>query len=89
VLTGGLGDLVADDLTEQDQVRFGQNFGTVTDLQVGPYGEVYVTSHDRGTVYRLPEPSFAIAMLAGSLAVAVAGRARGIRSARGSATRWR
>jgi glucose/arabinose dehydrogenase len=80
VLTGGLSDLVADDLTEQNQLRFGQNFGLVTDMQVGPDGAVYVTGHDRGTVYRLPEPSFAIAMLAGSLAVAVAGRARGIRS---------
>jgi glucose/arabinose dehydrogenase len=80
VLTGGLGDLVADDATEQNQVLFGQNFGTVTDMQVGPDGAVYVISHSLGTVYRLPEPSFAITMLAGSLGLAVLARARRTRS---------
>jgi glucose/arabinose dehydrogenase len=76
VLTGGLADLVADDLTERNQVRFGENFGSVTDIQVGPDNAVYVTSIGRGTVYRLPEPSLAMSMIAGSLALAVLGRSR-------------
>jgi glucose/arabinose dehydrogenase len=75
-LGGDLADLVADSVSERDQVRFGQNFGSVTDLQVGPDGAVYVTAIGRGTVYRLPEPSFAAMVLAGALGVAVAARAR-------------
>ena len=51
---GGLADLVADDTTEQNLVRFGQGFGSVTDIQIGPNGVVYVTSIGNGTVYRLP-----------------------------------
>ena len=81
VLAGGLADLVADDLTERNQVRFGESFGSVTDIQVGPDDAVYVTSIGRGTVYRLPEPSFATLMVAGSLAVVFLARTRGIRSA--------
>jgi glucose/arabinose dehydrogenase len=80
VLTGGLADLVADDVTERDQVRFGQNFGAVTDLQIGPDGAVYVVGIGRGTVYRLPEPSLATMMLAGAASLAVASRARRFRS---------
>ena len=76
VLTGGLADLVADDVAERDQVRFGQSFGLVTDLQIGPEGALYVSSFGHGTVYRLPEASFAILLAAGSIAVAVAGRVR-------------
>lgn len=70
-----LDDLVADDTTEQNLLRFGQNFGAVTDIQVGPDGGVYVTSLGNGTVYRLPEPSTTVMLLVGSLAVAL-GRLR-------------
>lgn len=69
VLADPLDDLVADDTTEQNLVRFGQNFGAVTDIQVGPDGDVYVTSIGNGTIYRLPEPSATVMMLVGSLAV--------------------
>jgi glucose/arabinose dehydrogenase len=71
VLGTPLDDLVADDTTEQNLVRFGQNFGTVTDIQIGPNGDVYVTSLGNGTVYRLPEPSATVMLLVGSLAVAL------------------
>jgi glucose/arabinose dehydrogenase len=76
VLTGVLADLVANDVAEQNLSRFGQGFGSVTDIQIGPEGAVYVTSIGDGTVYRLPEPSFALMMLVGSAAVAFARRFR-------------
>ncbi len=44
VLTGGLADLVADTGAETASLVFGRNFGTVTDLQIGPDGALYVTS---------------------------------------------
>jgi glucose/arabinose dehydrogenase len=69
VLGEPLDDLVADDTTEQNLVRFGQSFGAVTDIQVGPDGDVYVTSIGNGTIYRLPEPSATVMLLVGSLAV--------------------
>ncbi len=75
VLGGLLGDLVADSVVERDLVEFGQGFGAVTDIQVGPGGPVYVTSLGDGTVYRLPEPSVTAMLLVGSLAVAL-GRLR-------------
>ena len=76
VLAGRLADLVADDTTEQNLVRFGQDFGPITDIQIGPDTVVYVTSIGNGTVYRiLPEPSTTLMLLVGSLAVAL-GRPR-------------
>jgi aldose sugar dehydrogenase len=81
VLTGGLADLVADTAAERSAVEFGSDFGSVTDIQIGPEGGVYVTSIGDGTIYRiLPEPSFALMMLVGSAAVALARRFRGIES---------
>ena len=44
VLTGDLADLVADDTTERNAVRFGQDFGSVTDIEIGPDGGAYVVS---------------------------------------------
>jgi aldose sugar dehydrogenase len=81
VLTGGLADLVADSVAERDAVTFGTGFGAVTDIQIGPEGAVYVTSIGDGTIYKiLPEPSTAVMLLVGSLALAVGRRLRGIRS---------
>jgi glucose/arabinose dehydrogenase len=81
VLTGDLADLVADNVTEQNLSRFGQGFGSVTDIQIGPEGAVYVTSIGDGTVYKiLPEPSTAVMLLVGSLALAAGKRLRRIRS---------
>ena len=77
MLTGDLADLVADDVAEQNESRFGQAFGSITDIQIGPEGAVYVTSIADGTLYRIvPEPTFAWMMLAGSAAVAFGRRVR-------------
>jgi glucose/arabinose dehydrogenase len=83
VLSGGLADLVADSTSERDSVRFGQNFGPITDVQVGPDGGVYVTSIGNGTIYRiLPEPSAPLALLVGAIALALARRAHPLRTER-------
>jgi len=80
VLGGNLADLVADTAVETNSVRFGQGFGPITDIQVGPDSNVYVTSIGNGTVYRIvPEPPAASAMLAGSLVVALLHRRRALR----------
>jgi glucose/arabinose dehydrogenase len=77
VLSGGLTDLVADNVSERDAVQFGSNFGSVTDIQPGPDGGIYVTSIGRGTVYRImPEPSGSAMLLVGALAVGCARRFR-------------
>jgi glucose/arabinose dehydrogenase len=69
-LTGGLADLVADSVTERDQIQFGTGFGAVTDIQVGPDGAAYVTSITDQTIFRIvPEPSVGAMLLAGSLAL--------------------
>lgn len=68
VLSGGLADLVADDLAERNAVRFGQGFAGVTDIQIGPDGAAYVTSLGAGIIYRLapiPEPTSIVLLLAG------------------------
>ncbi len=53
-----LEDRVADnlckfDLTESESLLFGRNFGTVTDLQNGPNGSMYVVSIDTGSVFEI------------------------------------
>jgi glucose/arabinose dehydrogenase len=52
VLNGPLADKVADNLDELKSVIFGKGFGTITDLQVGPDGYLYVLTID-GTIYRI------------------------------------
>jgi glucose/arabinose dehydrogenase len=55
VLSGPLLDKKADTNYETSSVIFGRKFGTVTDLQVGPDGNLYVLSnykHD-GTVFKI------------------------------------
>jgi glucose/arabinose dehydrogenase len=57
-LTGfpGLADAVAEDATEAAPLVVGFAFGGITDLEVGPDGDVYVVSFS-GSVYRLgPAP---------------------------------
>jgi glucose/arabinose dehydrogenase len=57
VLSGGLRDLVAEGTAEEEAVRFGSGFGTITDLKVGPDGAVYALNYDLGNIYRItPEP---------------------------------
>lgn len=55
VLTGPLADKTADNNQETGGVTFGRNFGIITDLQIGPDGNLYVLSnykHD-GTVFKV------------------------------------
>ncbi len=56
-LTGDLADLVFNKKDNGSQIIFGQNFGIVTDMEVGPDGYLYVVSGDRGTdegaIYRI------------------------------------
>jgi glucose/arabinose dehydrogenase len=47
-----LQDLVADDATEQNLLRIGQGFGAITDLEIGPDGDLYVVSIF-GNIYRI------------------------------------
>jgi glucose/arabinose dehydrogenase len=51
-LTGALADKVANTPQESQQVVFGQGFGTITDLQVGPDGYLYVLTFG-GNIYRI------------------------------------
>jgi aldose sugar dehydrogenase len=53
-----LADRVADnlckfDLTESESLLVGRNFGTVTDLQTGPNGNLFVVSIDTGSVFEV------------------------------------
>jgi aldose sugar dehydrogenase len=49
----GLGDLVADSVAERNQLVFGSGFAGVTDLEIGPDGDVYAVSIGMGTIYRI------------------------------------
>jgi glucose/arabinose dehydrogenase len=92
-LTGfsGVADLVADSAAERNQFLFGSNFSSVTDLEIGPDGRLYVVSIGRGTVYRIdgPEPGPPAvpalarpALLSLALALAAGGAAALVRSRR-------
>lgn len=48
VLEGPLEDKKSDNEVELKQVIFGQNFGAITDLEVGPEGYLYVLSLYQG-----------------------------------------
>jgi len=59
VLTGPLADKTADNNQETGGVTFGRNFGIITDLQIGPDGNLYVLSnykHD-GTIFKISSKS--------------------------------
>jgi hypothetical protein len=50
-----LADKTADHNQETGSITFGRNFGIITDLQIGPDGNLYVLSnykHD-GTVFKI------------------------------------
>jgi aldose sugar dehydrogenase len=53
LLKGPLADKVADSDNELDNVVFAGFGGTVTDLEIGPDGYLYVLSHDQGRIYRI------------------------------------
>lgn len=56
-LKGDLSDSVLNRKDNARQIIFGENFGIVTDLQVGPDGYLYIVSGNRGTdagaIYRI------------------------------------
>lgn len=50
-------DLEADTNAEADQLLLGTGFGNVTDLEIGPDGNVYVVGLVAGAVYRIQHPT--------------------------------
>lgn len=56
-LSGNLADLVLNKNDNSSKITFGENFGAITDLEVGPDGLLYVLSGikatDEGSVYRI------------------------------------
>jgi aldose sugar dehydrogenase len=53
VLGNLLDDKVADTDEELQGVTFGNDFGIITDLEVGPDGYLYVVSYSHGEIYRI------------------------------------
>jgi glucose/arabinose dehydrogenase len=52
VLEGPLADKVADTDEENEGIIFGQGFGAITDIEVGPDGYLYIVGF-QGTIYRI------------------------------------
>jgi glucose/arabinose dehydrogenase len=52
LLTGPLSDHMADTPEEEQSLIFGQGFGVVTDIKVGPDGYLYILGYD-GTIYKI------------------------------------
>jgi glucose/arabinose dehydrogenase len=52
VLEGSLADKLADTDNENEGIIFGQGFGAITDIEVDPYGYLYVVGF-QGTIYRI------------------------------------
>lgn len=64
VLSGSLGDGVADKTSELAKVLLGGGFNGITDLKVGPDGLLYVLSFFDGAIYRISRrPSFGVSSL--------------------------
>jgi len=54
VLEGVLADKIANNATENEGIIFGEGFGGITDLEVGPYdGYLYIVSLGHGAIYRI------------------------------------
>lgn len=65
-----LEDLVLDDTDSNESILFSDSLGAITDIQVGPDGNVYILSLSGGALYQVvPEPSTwalaAVSLLAG------------------------
>ena len=57
---------MADSAVERNELRIGSGFGSITDLKIGPDGQLYVLSLGQGAIYRLPEPSVGAGWAAGA-----------------------
>jgi glucose/arabinose dehydrogenase len=54
VLEGALADRVSNNNTENENIIFGEGFGGISDLEVGPYdGYLYIVSLGHGSIYRI------------------------------------
>ena len=54
VLEGALADRVSNNNTENEDIIFGEGFGGISDLEVGPYdGYLYIVSLGHGSIYRI------------------------------------
>jgi glucose/arabinose dehydrogenase len=53
ILEGPLTDKIADTPEEMQETIFGEGFGGITDLEVGPDGYLYVVSIGQGAIYRI------------------------------------
>jgi aldose sugar dehydrogenase len=54
ILEEVLADKIANNATENKDIIFGEGFGGITDLEVGPYdGYLYVVSLGHGAIYRI------------------------------------
>ncbi|MDW0281742.1 MAG: PQQ-dependent sugar dehydrogenase, partial [Nitrososphaeraceae archaeon] len=54
VLEGALADRVSNNGTENEDIIFGEGFGGISDLEVGPYdGYLYIVSLGHGSIYRI------------------------------------
>jgi glucose/arabinose dehydrogenase len=54
ILEGVLADKIANNATENKDIIFGEGFGGITDLEVGPYdGYLYIVSLGHGAIYRI------------------------------------
>ena len=52
ILEGSLADKVADKDEENEGIIFGQGFGAITDIEVGPDGYLYIVGI-HGTIHRI------------------------------------
>ena len=52
-LSGALTDKVADTNAENKDIEFGSGFKTITDMQVGPDGYLYILSYYFGAIFRI------------------------------------
>ena len=51
---GSLADKIANNATENNDIIFGDGFGGISDLEVGPYdGYLYIVSLGHGAIYRI------------------------------------
>jgi hypothetical protein len=53
ILDGLLADKIANTPEEMQETIFGEGFGGITDLEVGPDGYLYVVSIGQGAIYRI------------------------------------